>query len=326
MEIDAGLVVKRMTFSANGEYLVSGHYEGVRVWRVQDGREMANLEKVGNDEHLALSKDGNWLATGTTGNRSYWGEVIVWDANTYKQKYQWNKRLVYGLDFSPDATQLVAVSADKAIIWDLATGNEVRTLVHQGWVKAVKYSPEGDRIATVTRNHVRVWDSEDGRLLHEIQVSCSGEVSLVWGYNLLFIMSKDKVQKIEGTTVSEWSIPETDETSLCTGTALQSRGEFVVSATSRTIGFWDISTYAQLPPIRHSQDIESITLSPDDQFIAIAGKDRKITIKRLSHISVSIVPSCISTSSLCSCFCLRVAFLSMSLNTSHFLGTNHPDR
>ena len=264
---------------------------------------------------LAVSNDGHWIAGGI-----FWGDVIVWDANTYKEKYRWRTEIVSELDLSPDATRLVTAWKDKATIWDVATGNEVRRLVDEDSIEAVKYSSEGDRIATVTRHHVRVWDSEDGRVMYEIKVSCRDQVSLVWGYNLLFVASTDTVWKIKRSNVSEWSIPETNETSC---TTLQSRGEFVVAATSRVIRFWDISTHAQLPPIQHSQDRRSITLSPDDQFIAIAGKDGKITIKQLSHISVSISCRCLL---LCSSFCLRIAFLSISPNTSHFLGTNHPDR
>ena len=310
-------------FSANGEYLFNGHYEGVQVWRVEDGEEMASLEAE-NVWYLAVSKDDNWIVVVS------FQDVIVWDASTYKEKYRWRiepDSMVYELDFSPDATRLVAASDDKAIIWELATGNEERTLVHEDSVLAAKYSPEGDRIATATVSdhhaHVRVWDSEDGRLLHDIQVTQCDLTDLVWGYNLLFVTAKDKVWKIKGTTVSSWSIPHSRGT-LCT--AIQNRGEFVVSAARRAVRFWDISTHTERPPIQHSQNIQSITLSPDDRFIAIAGKDQNITVKRLSHISVSIVPSCISSSLLCSCFCLRVAFLAISLNTFHFLGTNHADR
>ena len=295
IEIDAGVDMGTKTFSANGEYLLTGHYEGVRVWRVQDGKEMARLEM--NVNSLAVSKDDNWIA-GTT----WEGDVIIWDANTYIQKYQWrtDSEIVFGLDFSSDATRLIVASDDiTAIIWDLATGNEAQRLVHERAVYAAKYSPEGDRIATATWDEVRVWDSEDGRLLYDIQVAQCDIAGLVWGYNLLLVTAKDKVWKIKGTTVSEWSIPQRRGTSR---TALQNHGEFVVSATRRGVRFWDISTHTERPPIQHSQNIQSITLSPDDQFIAITGKDGKITMKRLSHISVSIVPSCISTSLLCSSF------------------------
>ena len=192
-----------MTFSANGKYLISGHYEGVQLWRVQDGEEIARLE-ADCVWCLAVSKDNNWIAAGT-----FWGYVIVWDANTHKQKYCLKTKAVYGLDFSPDAARLVAASNDStATIWDIGTGDEVRKLVHEDWVRATKYSPEGNRIATATSHHVRVWDSEDGRLMHEIQVSWSYPTGLFWVYNLLFVVSEDKVWEIKGTTVLEWSTPE----------------------------------------------------------------------------------------------------------------------
>ena len=271
-----------LTFSANGKYLFSGHIKEVRVWRVEDGKEMARLEAE-YVSCLAVSKDGKWVAAAGGTVRDY---VVVWDANTYKERCRWRTETVDGLDFSPDATRLVAASRDKtATIWDVATEQAVRRLWHKDWVYTAKYSPEGDRIATATSDQVQVWDSEDGRLLHEIQVSCGDQVGLVWIYNLLFVTSKDKVWKIKGTTVSKWSIPQSKGTSRI---AVQSHGEFVVYTTTCTVRFWDVSTHAQLPPIQHSRDIKSVALSPDDQFIAIAGYDRKITIKRPSHISVSI--------------------------------------
>ena len=165
--------------------------------------------------------------------------------------------------------------------------------------RRVKYEDSSMKIgctqrntATATSHHVRVWDNEDGRLLYKIQLSWSSGVGLFWVYNLLFVTSKYKVWKIKRTIISEWSIPETNETSC---TVPQGHGEFFVSTTGRTVRFWDILTQIQLLPIQRSQDIKSVTHSPDDQFIAIAGKDGKITIKRLSHISVSTVSSCIST-------------------------------
>ena len=241
---------------------------------------------------VAVSKDDDWIAA--------WGDVTVWDANTYKQKWWWGTERSHGVDFSPNATRLVVASDDPtATILDLATGNEVLELVHEESVLAAKYSPEGDRIATATSHHVRVWDSEDGRMLHQIQVSSDYIFGLVWGYNLLIVTPRDKVWKIKGTTVSEWSIPETNCNSRF---AVQGRGEFVVSTTNRTVRFWDISTHTERPPIQHSRDIASVTLSPDDQFIAIDEPEGKITIKRLSHISVSIAPSSISS------FPFRVAF------------------
>ena len=42
---------------------------------------------------------------------------------------------------------------------------------------------------------------------------------------------------------------------------------------------------------QHTQDIRSIARSLDDRFLAIGGKDGKITINSLSRITVSIILS-----------------------------------
>lgn len=55
-----------------------------------------------------------------------------------------------GADFSPDSIQLVGASGKGAVVWTIAERKRVRNLEHGSWVKAVKYSPQGERIATAT--------------------------------------------------------------------------------------------------------------------------------------------------------------------------------
>lgn len=281
------VLVLAMVFSENGEYLVSSHYGGVRVWGVEVSKEMATLKTNGKVDCLGVSKDGSWIAAG-----NWRGDVFVWDANTYEQKHTWNngKNHIVGVDFSPDSTHLVAASMSfTATIWDIATGKVTQNLYPEDPVLTAKYSPQGDRIATATNKHVLVWD-RDGRLLAEIPVQL-GEwrtTRLVWCNDLLVVASGNEIKKIEeASTVSEWAVPNSEKTSHI---ALQNHGEFVACATTTGIvTFWNTSTHAQLGFIRHDEDVESIALSSDDRFIAVAGKDGKITIKRLSHITVSTV-------------------------------------
>ena len=44
MEIDVGGKLYAVTFSADGEYIFSGSDNGVQVWRVEDGKQMAIME------------------------------------------------------------------------------------------------------------------------------------------------------------------------------------------------------------------------------------------------------------------------------------------
>ena len=145
-KINIGQFVRALTFTASGEYLVTGGEKGVRVWRVKDGTQVARMETQHTVFSFATSKNGKWIAAGTE------REMIVWKAETYEEVIKYEEGVcVCGVDFSPDLTQLVAKTDNKtAVVWNLATGKQVQTLRHKHHVIAAKYSPRGDRIATAT--------------------------------------------------------------------------------------------------------------------------------------------------------------------------------
>ena len=271
-----------MTFSGNGKYLLTGDDKGVRVWRVEDGKQVATVEAL-KVMCLAVSKDGRRIAAGTV-----YGEVIVWDAKTYEKiiSHQDDYSDINRVDFSPDSTRLVSASNNKTSIWDIATRRRVHTFRHGDQMRAAKYSPQGGRIATATGNSVRVWDSNDGRfkLLVDIKVTVTPWFNngLLWFGNSLFALSGSKIKQLEastGSVASEWPVPDSNGFSCI---ALPKHGKFIAYSTQRTVTFWDTATHTQLGLIQHPQDIRSIAVSPDDWFLAIAGHGGKITINTLT--------------------------------------------
>ena len=289
IEIDVGTGIRAVTFTANGEYIVGGG-DGLGVWRVEDGKQMATMAAWGV-WCLAASQDGRWIAAGTA-----WGEVSVWDAKTFKNVFTHKEddTDVLGVDFSPDSARLVAASKNQtATVLDVAARKKVLTLRHRdnGWVTAVKYSPQGDRIATATPNSVRVYDSNGGRLLVDIPLKVTPlcNTGLLWSNNHLFVVSDGKIRQLEPSTestVSEWQVHDTNNSSCI---ALPKHGEFIAYSTNDTVTPWDMSTHARVGLLQHTQSTRSIALSPDDRFLAIGGHGRKITITTLSRITVSIV-------------------------------------
>ncbi|KAF8430779.1 hypothetical protein L210DRAFT_3730379, partial [Boletus edulis BED1] len=164
-------------------------------------------------------------------------------------------------------------------------------------VWAAKYSPKGNRIATATNCCVRVWRSNDGRLLVEIPVKVTPEdnTGLLWFSNHLFVVSDNAIKQFHassGSPVAEWQVPSSNAVSCI---ALPKHGQFIAYSTNNTVTLWYTSTHAQLSIIQHTQGIRSIAFSPDDQFLAIGGGDGKVCIKSLSRIINvdSIPPSCL---------------------------------
>lgn len=276
---------------------MSGGDDGVQVWRVQDGEQTATVA-ARDVRCLAVSRDGRWIAAGTKE-----GEVFVWDAETREVVFShWDlnsKGYEYddfnGVDFSPDSTRLVAASNHHtATVWDVATRRQVfGPLHHENLVIAAKYSPQGDRIATATFSFVRVYDNNDGHLLLDIKVDVTPwyNTGLLWSNDRLFIVSDGEIKQFEastGSAISEWPVSDTTGKGFSC-IALSQHGKFIAYSAPRTVTLWDTSTHTQLGFIQHTKSIHSIALSPDDRFLAIGGADGKITIKSLSHLTVSIV-------------------------------------
>ena len=284
-KIDVGQNVRALTFTWNGEYLATGDVEEVWVWRVKDGKQVARMETRSEVYSLAASKNGKWIAAGT------FSDVIVWNAETYEEVIKHSEdKFIRGVDFSPDSTRLVAAANRTTLVWDLATGKQVQTHPHIGWVIAAKYSPRGDRIATATYDGpVRVWDSNDGHLLVDIDVQLTLLVntSLLWFNEHLLVLSDKKIEEFDASTgskVSEWPVPYTDCYSCV---ALPKHEEFIASSSINIITFWDTSTHNPLYLVQYPGRILSIAFSPDDQILAIGGTGNKIIVQSSSHIAVS---------------------------------------
>ena len=286
IEIDAGSEVQAVTFSANGEYIVSSDRKKVQVWRVDDQKQLAKIE-TGTVNCVAVSNDGQWIAAGTQLHG-----VFIWDAATFKLAIKLSDdKYILDVNFSPDSRRLVSATQEKAVVWDLATGKQVQTLRHHHYVRAAKCSPQGDRISTATDHSVQVWDGNDGRLLVDINVNVTPywNNGLLWFNDHLLVVSDNKIKEFDaytGSTVSESPVPNSNYRSCI---ALPKHGAFIAYSTDHTITFWDMSTHSQLALIQHPRDIHSIALSPDDHFIAIGGKDGRISIKNVSRIFVSVL-------------------------------------
>lgn len=273
--------MQAIVFSTSGDYLVIGGDKGVWVWRMEDRKQMATMA-VRYVQCLAVSQDGRWIGGGT-----YSGEIIVWDAKTYETVFLHKEGIsdIRGVDFSPNSTRLVTASLNgTASIWNFSTRERVLgPLRHDDRLIAAKYAPQGDRIATATQNHnsVRIYDSNDGRVVVDIPLKVTPwyNSGLLWSKTHLLNISASTVKEVEvstGSTVSEWLAPENDRFSCI---LLSHHGEFIAFSAQHTVKFWDTSTRAQLGIIKYPYKVYSIALSPDDRLLAIGGEGGKITIE-----------------------------------------------
>jgi WD40 repeat protein/tetratricopeptide (TPR) repeat protein len=168
--------VTSLAFSPDGARLASADRDTIKEWDaiVPPGSACAPL---GDSSAVAFSPDGERLVMGSltlTGT----GVLRVLDRATGRLALtaQGHNDGVWALAFRPDGKELASAGdevtpagrAGSVRLWDAATGRLLRALPFQARVDAVRYSPDGSRLAIRTRRDrgdstVRVLEAATGR-------------------------------------------------------------------------------------------------------------------------------------------------------------------
>ncbi len=204
--------VVSLTFSIDGRTLVSGSRDNtIKLWDVATGQEMRALKgHAGRVNSVALSPDGKTLLSGGAA--------------------------------SGGVTSASASSGGQLMLWDMATGRELKTLLKgSNDVSSVAFTPDG-KVALSGGDKVKLWDVATGRELRAF-----GE--------------------IPGHRVSD--------------IAISPDGKLLASSTGTvdTIKLWDVSTGQELRTLAgHSGGIFSIVFSPDGRVLVSGGNDKLIKL------------------------------------------------
>src|SRR5438067_10997067 len=157
--------VKSVAFAPGAPLLAAGTARSVTVWRTDNWVPVADLATAYAYE-LAF---GPGASPRLAASSSY-DHTGIWDdpgrptgLTVRRPDRHVVPRGVAALDFSPDGRLLAGNSCYDAMLWDPATGKEVRDFDrspgnHRG---AVRFSPDGARLAAVRGKWVDLWDVAD---------------------------------------------------------------------------------------------------------------------------------------------------------------------
>ena len=307
IEINSSHPIYSVLFSEDGKQVLSGGIEGIlQWWRVEDGQKVGEPIRTEGPEiySAAISPDRKWLVCGFRPSRLVETEARVWNMQTRRKVFAIKGRTctVFSVDVSPDSTKFATgpgMSGSETLtavsIWSMTSAERlVGPLWHDGWVVAVRFSPNGDRLATATAENpdaksIRVYDSENGQLLLDIpfRVSPYPSASLAWSSDggQLFAASYSEVRLFDtssGSLLSKWTVPGDGYTS---SIALSRNQKFIAVIARRSLSFWDTSTRKQIgTTIEHTDTVLSIALSHNDDCIATGERNGKVTLRSLRDI------------------------------------------
>ena len=128
-----------------------------------------------SSQRPAFSPDGKILAVGVCGSG-----IELWDIDRHERLKAFNDTTVVGpLAFSPDGKTLASAGGGEVKLWDVATGNRLRSFgQHRHHITDIAFTPDGKRIVSTDGGTqdtkelpgvIRVWDVATGEQLHELR-------------------------------------------------------------------------------------------------------------------------------------------------------------
>lgn len=176
--------IQSIVFSANGQQIaaVAENSATVKIWSVESGVVVHELNGSALVKHIGFSPDGTWFTAVTADQK-----IFLWDSHTGTLKAILPQNsAINDLQVSPDGKFLLSAGEDGiAQLWQLAvdtTGatklDSIKTFIHPEVVYQAIFSPSGRWIATRCKDgKVRLWDSQTGQLQQSLPTAAKGVAS-----------------------------------------------------------------------------------------------------------------------------------------------------
>jgi WD40 repeat protein len=277
--------VRALAFSPDGTRLATaGDDKTVKLWNPENGRELDTLTgHAGSVRSVAFDPTGRYLATGSSDK-----SARLWDllATAEPKTFPGHQDAVNGVSFSADGSLLATVGADRATkIWDLRTGEVAVPIAGSPTfsnVKAARFSPNAERLATANEDLVVIWDAVKGQEVARFAGHTEQISTLAFnGSGTLLATAAGKAVKLWRTTAASpvaSDLPGSDERV----TALSFAPDGNVLAIGMANGLLkvsDVQSGRELTQWQsHQRRISAISFSGDGRLMATAGLDNAAMI------------------------------------------------
>jgi WD40 repeat protein len=276
--------VEVLSLSAKGTLLAGGGPNGLSFWDARTFDKQRGLQTDSWVKAMALSPDGNTLATGAPVS----GTILLWDVPRRRPQAGAGEKHAKGITWvsvSTDGKTIATASADgTARLWDRATGKGIRQLRYQvprggAPVRFAIFSPNGRTLALGHQwTGISLWNYAEGKLEEGIELK---ENTRVWG--LAFFPDAKKLawntEEVPAEGLLLWDLEKKQEVRRFGGiragaVAISPDGQWIATANG-TVSVWNTESGEKLFTTRDNEN--NVAFSPGGLLLA-KGNFRWVTV------------------------------------------------
>ena len=291
-------------FSPDGKHLAVGTYQWVQLWDIQAKTVIHDFEPhAGAVRCLEFSGDGKTLFAGG-GLPSQEGEVRIWNVETAEliDTLGLHGDTIESITVSPDDSKLLTASMDAVGVVVSLSDREVKETLtqHVGRMLAIDYRADGKYFATGSEDKsVKVWNPQTYEVLvsfdlnddavytvafapeENIVVSGSAD-NAIRSWRIIESRRKSGEIRTEGALNRVYNGHQGPIYSVDCGT-WNNQVIFVSGSADALVIVWNLRSGNQEYNFNQSTDeVYTVDLSPDGQFVAAGGRDGIARIWSLS--------------------------------------------
>jgi len=190
---------------------------------------------------------------------------------------------VSGCAFSPDGTKIISSSWEELKLWDVKSGDEVRSFKEQSdWVSGCAFSPDGTKFLSFGGKVVKLWDIELGTIIRTFDGHTSPVSRCTFSPDGRKILSAstDRTLKLWETKSGDLIRTFEGHTAGVLGCAFSPNGTKILSASADgTLKIWNVSSGDVVRTfLGHSDEIKACAFSPFGDKVLSASRDKTIKL------------------------------------------------
>ena len=170
--LQIGLYGTEIAYSSDGSKIATtfNNTRSIVIWDAVTCREITKIAgHNGLITNIVFSPNGRLLAS----IASLDPIIKIWDTVNGGLIRNITLSGVRYISFKSDGNNMATAYNDRQIgdgvkIWNMANGNELRTIEHTARVQSVTYSPDGRYILTASSDGIRIWNEGNGQLIRTI--------------------------------------------------------------------------------------------------------------------------------------------------------------